>query len=97
MYLVAAGGLDGFTHLEHLELDDFMFGIAFAVVSKWSRQHWGNCKGPIGSAHLVRIRNASSSLPRLINHLGDSGRKKTNITTMMHGMPWVAMGTGCSH
>jgi hypothetical protein len=33
-YLVATGGLDGFVHLEHFELDNFMFGVAFAVVSE---------------------------------------------------------------
>ena len=30
-YLFTAGGFDGFAHLEHFELDDFVFGVAFAV------------------------------------------------------------------
>lgn len=94
-YLVATSRLNGFAHLKHLKLDNFVFGVTFAMISNklvsiepFTRRY--------RSAHFVRIPSASCSFPRLINHLGDSGRKNTNSTTMTHGMPWVAIGTSYS-
>jgi hypothetical protein len=45
------------------------------------------------STYFAMMARASDSLPRLINHRGDSGKNHTNTNTMMHGIPWVAMGT----
>jgi hypothetical protein len=45
VYLVATGSLDGFAHLEHFQLDNFMFGVALAVVSEGPRQYLQNWYG----------------------------------------------------